>query len=145
MSRRHSETTPLYIGAEQENPVQLNAHDWMPPSEGGIPPWNQPHISRRQIGNGTWHIHAARAGLYALTLRERPAVANSPLTATTAKLRITGMEDLSQPVSEGANGVRFEVDLAEGRTQIKTWLDESNGVSRGAYFVDVEHLDSEDK
>lgn len=140
VSRRHGETTPLYIGAEQENPVQLNAHDWMPPSEGGIPPWNQTHVSSRQIGNGTWHVHAARAGRYALTLRERPAVANFPLTAITAKLRITGMEDLSQPVPEGVTGVRFEVDLPKGRTHIKTWLEEQDGVSRGAYFVDVEYL-----
>lgn len=68
VSRRHAETTPLYIGAEQENPVQLNAHDWMPPSEGEHP-WNQPQISRRPVGNGTWHVHVARAGRYALTLR----------------------------------------------------------------------------
>jgi arylsulfatase B len=139
VSRRHAETTPIYIGSEQENPVRLNAHDWMPPSEGGHP-WNQPHISRRPVGNGTWHVHAARAGRYALTLRERPAVAGFPLTATTAKLRITGREDLSQPVPEGATGVRFEVGLPEGRTQIKTWLDEKDGVSRGAYFVEVEYL-----
>jgi arylsulfatase A-like enzyme len=139
VSRSHAETTPLHIGAEQENPVQLNAHDWMPPSEGGHP-WNQPHILRRPVGNGTWHVHTARAGRYALTLRERPAAAGFPLTATTAKLRITGMEDLSQPVPEAATGVRFEVELPEGRTQIKTWLEEKDGVSRGAYFVDAEHL-----
>jgi hypothetical protein len=142
VSRRHGETTPLFIGAEQENPVQLNAHDWMPPTDGArTPPWNQPHVVRRMVGNGTWHVHVARAGRYALTLRERPAIADFPLTAATAKLRITGMEELSQAVPNGATGVRFEVDLAEGRTQMKTWLDEADGKSRGAYFVDVEFLD----
>lgn len=50
------------------------------------------------------------------------------------------MEDFSQPVPEGATGVRFEVELPEGRTQIKTWLDEKDGVSRGAYFVEVAYL-----
>jgi hypothetical protein len=112
----------------------------MPPSEGPNPPWNQPMVSRRQTGNGTWHVHAARAGLYAFTLRERPAVADFPLTATTAKLRITGMDDFPKPVPDGATGVRFEVELAQGPTRIKTWLDEADGPSRGAYFVEVEYL-----
>jgi arylsulfatase A-like enzyme len=143
VSRRHHETTPLYIGAEQENPVQLTAHDWMPPMEGGTPPWNQPHVSHRKEGNGTWNVRVVRDGRYALTLRERPAHANYPLRATKANLQIADHGKLAEDVSEGATGVRFEVALPAGDTQIKTWLIEEDGASRGAYFVEVEYLNGE--
>jgi len=44
ISRRNHETTLHYIGAEQDNPVHLNTHDWMPPMEGALP-WNQPMVA----------------------------------------------------------------------------------------------------
>ena len=141
VSRRHHETTPLYVGAEPQNPVQLTAHDWMPPMEGGIPPWNQPHVRNRQQGNGTWNVRVARTGRYALTLRERPAVARFPLAATEAKLRVGEMEPLTLDVPPDATGARFELNLTAGETQVRTWLVEEDGTSRGAYFVDVEYLD----
>jgi arylsulfatase A-like enzyme len=140
ISRRHNETTLLHLGSEQENPVQLNAHDWMPPMSLEVPPWNQPHVERRPIGNGTWHVRVVCGGRYAFTLRERPAVAAFPLRASEAQLQIGDQEKLSKQVPQDATGVRFELDLAAGETRIKTWLIEPEGKNRGAYFVDVEHL-----
>ncbi|MEX0867228.1 MAG: arylsulfatase, partial [Pirellulales bacterium] len=35
VSGRHNEFTRLHVGAEQENPVQLSSHDWMPPMTAG--------------------------------------------------------------------------------------------------------------
>ncbi len=135
ISRRFSESTPLYIGTEQQNPVQLNAHDWM--VEQGVPPWNQPHILKRPAHNGPWQVRVARAGRYRFVLRERPATADFPLTASTARLRIGAQMDESKPVPSGATGVSFEVDLQAGDTDVKTWLTDPDGTSRGAYFVEV--------
>jgi hypothetical protein len=99
ISRRHNETTLLHLGSEQENPVQLNAHDWMPPMSLEIPLWNQAHVEGRPVGNGTWHV----------------------------RVRVV-------------RGGRFELDFPAGETRIKTWLIEPEGETRGAYFVDLEHL-----
>ncbi|MEX0867971.1 MAG: N-acetylgalactosamine 6-sulfate sulfatase (GALNS), partial [Pirellulales bacterium] len=123
-----------------ENPVQLSSHDWMPPMTAGIPPWNQPHITQRDVANGAWNVRVVRGGRYALTLRERPAAAKFVLPAKEAQIQIGDQEKLSQEVAKDATGVPFELDLAAGETQIKTWLIEPDGKSRGAYYVDVEYL-----
>jgi len=80
ISRRFNETTPLYIGAEQQPVVQLNAHDWMTEDVRDIP-WNQPHVLERPATNGPWHVRIAREGRYAFNLRERPEAAGFALTA----------------------------------------------------------------
>jgi len=139
ISRRHGEVSRLHLGAEQENPVQLNAHDWMPPMEGEVP-WNQPMIERNKGSNGTWHVRVARGGRYAVTLRERPAVAAFPIRAGEARLAVGGQERLHQPVADGATGVRFELDIPAGDTRINTWFLEPDGSSRGAYFCEVLYL-----
>ncbi|MFP4367251.1 MAG: arylsulfatase [Bacteroidales bacterium] len=137
ISRRFHETTPLYIGAEQQNPVQLNAHDWIMDE---LPPWNQPHIMERPMSNGPWRVRVADAGRYAFTLRERPEVAGFPLSATTARLYIENMVDETKPVIMGATAVKFEVELEAGDTEVKTWLIDDDGTSRGAYYLEVERL-----
>jgi len=139
VSRRHAGPDLLVIGSDQENPVALNAHDWLPPMSGNVP-WNQPGVGNRNVANGTWHVRVARPGRYALTLRERPAVAAHPLGAAVARLAIDGIDGLSRPVPAEATGVRFEVELPAGDTRIRTWLDDADGTSRGAFFIDVEHL-----
>lgn len=140
ISARHGEYTRLHIGAEQENPVQLSSHDWMPPMTKGIPPWNQPTITARAVANGAWNVQVVRAGRYAFTLRERPSAAAFPLRANEAQLQIGTIEKLSKPVGKNTTGVRFEIDLPAGETSIKTWLIETDGETRGAYYVDVEFL-----
>jgi hypothetical protein len=140
ISRRFDETTPLYVGSEHQNPVQLNAHDWMT-SDNIIPPWNQPHILERLEINGPWHVRVTRAGRYRFILRERPETADFPLTATEARLVIGDKMDMKQAVNTGSTGVQFEADLPAGDTKILTWLYEKDGSSRGAYFVDVERLE----
>ncbi|MBW6480506.1 MAG: arylsulfatase [Bacteroidales bacterium] len=138
--QRFHETTPLYIGAEQQNPVQLNAHDWMITD---LPPWNQPHIVERPKSNGPWSVRVTYTGRYAFILRERPEVAGFPLSATSARLYIEDIIDETKPVVQGATAVRFEVELEAGDMEVKTWLIEKDGTSRGAYFVDVYRLSNE--
>lgn len=145
VSSRHDETSLHYIGAEQENPVQLNAHDWMPPMEGRVPPWNQPMIVNDQGSNGTWYVRVVQHGRYAFTLRERPGVVGFTLSAAKAHLRVGDHERLLRAVEEGATGVRFEVDLPAGDTSFKTWLIDEDGNARGAYFVEIERLEPDDE
>jgi arylsulfatase A-like enzyme len=137
ISLRFHETTPLYIGAEQQNPVQLNAHDWI---MNELPPWNQPHIIERPKSNGPWRVRITEAGRYAFILRERPEVACFPLTASSARLYIEDMVDEIKPVEQIATAVRFEVELEAGDVEVKTWLIDKDGTSRGAYYVEVNRL-----
>jgi len=145
VSSRHHEASRLHVGAPQENPVQLSSHDWMPPKTNSGPPWNQPHVTRRPFSNGTWHVNVVRSGRYAITLRERPASAAFSLTAREAQLQIGERENLTKEVTKDATGVRFEVDLTNGVTSLKTWLIEPDDRVRGAFYVDVEYLAATDK
>ncbi len=139
ISQRFDETTPLYIGAQQQPSVQLSSHDWMTPDLRHLP-WNQPQVRQRPLSNGPWRIRVARAGRYAFVLRERPEVAEFPLTATEARLRIGDLVDERQTVPPDATGVRFEVRLPAGDMELQTWLIESDQTSRGAYYVQADYL-----
>jgi arylsulfatase A-like enzyme len=138
LSQRFGETTPLYIGAKQENPVVLNAHDWMIDEH---PPWNQPHILNRPVQNGPWRVKVAESGKYQFVLRERPEVANFPLTATGARLRIGNQVDERLDVTPGATGVYFDCELQAGDTDVQTWLTEDDGTAHGAFFVEVTRIE----
>ena len=87
--------------------------------------------------NGFWAVEFVRAGTYRVTLRGRPAGIAHRLAAGTACLRI-GDSERSAPVAAGAHAVTFSLDVPAGPVLLQTWLDESSGPSRGAYFVDVE-------
>jgi hypothetical protein len=88
-------------------------------------------------------VRVARAGRYIFTLRERPEVAAFPLTAAQARLRIGDLIDETKAISAGATGVRFEVNLPAGDTDVMTWLIEKNGTSRGAYYVESLYMETE--
>jgi arylsulfatase A-like enzyme len=141
VSTRFQETTPLYIGAGQQEHVQLNAHDWMADRTEEVP-WNQPLVVQRMETNGPWRVRAVRAGRYRFVLRERPKVAGFELPARQARLRVGEAFDETRSVEPGATGVRFEVDLPAGDAEIRTWLVDADGTSRGAYYVDVTYLGS---
>jgi len=106
----------------------------------GALPWNQPMVANRNIGNGTWHVRVVRAGRYAITLRERPAVANFTLRTTEAQLQIGDAEKLTREIPPDSTSIRFDLDLPAGENRIKTWLIEPDGTTRGAYFAEVEFL-----
>ncbi len=138
VSQSFDETTPLYIGSKHQNPVVLNAHDWMIDKS---PPWNQPHILNRPEKNGPWRVRITEPGKYIFVLRERPEVANFPLTAKEARLLIGDQFDEKMKVPSGASGVQFECELQAGDANIQTWLVDKDGTSRGAYFVEVLRVD----
>ena len=63
---------PLTIGSDAENPARLCSCDWA---------WvyadNQRGIRGPVMDSGTWHVDAARAGLYSFTLRRWPEESGS--------------------------------------------------------------------
>ncbi len=146
---------PLTIGAAEENPMRLCSADWA---------WafadNQSNIRGPAMDSGTWHVQAARAGTYALTLRRWPEesglaiAAEAPplvgvdggwpagkaIPAASAWLRAGGSE-AAVPVPEGATEVTFRVPLDAGAAQIRSWwLDAAGNELAGAYYLTAERL-----
>ena len=105
----------------------------------GNPPWNFGSIRKLPRVTGPWHVDVKRAGRYRIVLRQWPIEANKPVVATRAKLQIAGIEKES-PVEPDTRGVVFELDLPEGKTELRTWLFDEQGKAGGAYFTDVELL-----
>jgi hypothetical protein len=66
-------------------------------------------------------------------------VAAYPLRPGTARLKI-GELALTKTIPPDATVVTFEVNLTPGKTRLQTWLTETGGAVRGAYFVEVEYL-----
>jgi arylsulfatase A-like enzyme len=135
VSRRFAEYCPIVIGAEQENPTTITAHDWHAEQV----PWNHEQIRKMPYQNGFWAIDVARPGKYRFTLRHQPAQATFALEAKTARLKI-GETEATQPVPAGATAVSLEVELKQGETRMQTWLTNEDGKERGAFFIDVLRL-----
>jgi hypothetical protein len=114
----------------------LTCHDW----HGKVAPSGQDMVKKGIEANGFWAVEVARAGKYEITLRQQPAVAKFAIQAQTARLTV-GKVDANQQVAAGATSVTFQVRLEAGSTRLQTWLAQKNGVSRGAYFVEVRYVD----
>ena len=138
VSQRFGEYCEIVIGADEENPARLTAHDWHDADE---VPWNQGHIRDPELHcNGFWAVKIERDGRYEFTLRRLPLEEDAPLEATTARIRI-GEVELTQAVPGRAPSITFTADLKAAKTRLQTWLtDENTGKSRGAYFVYAKRL-----
>ena len=146
---------PLTIGAAEENPMRLCSADWA---------WafadNQRNIRGPAMDSGTWHVRAARAGTYSLTLRRWPEESGLPIAAeapplvgvdggwpvgkaipaASAWLRAGGSE-ATLPVPEGATEVTFRMPLDTGPAQIRSWwIDAAGNQLAGAYYLTARHL-----
>ena len=137
VSARFGEYCPIVLGSPRQNPTVLTCHDWH--ESGAEQVWDQRQLAGRPKANGFWAVEVERAGRYRFTLRERPVVAKHPLPAGVARLKI-GQLVLNKAIEPGATGVTFEVDLKPGETRLETWLAETGGEVRGAFFVEVEYL-----
>lgn len=134
--------TPVRIdlGNLAENPTVLCSQDWYLPK--GNPPWNFNSIKKLPRTTGPWMVEVKSAGRYRITLRQYPAEANKPVVATQAKLEIAGLS-LKQPVEPLTHGVVFETNLPAGPTELVTYLYDTKGRAGGAYFTEVELIESE--
>ncbi len=145
----------IIINTEKENPVCIRSHDWHSP---GLPPWNQGHIRTGLIGNGFWVLDVAEAGTYKFALRRWPLETGLALNAslppgeavdggipqpagvsirfTTARIAI-GKEEQTTEVDPDQQDVSFTFDLEPGEFHMQTWLADTKGTTRGAYYVYV--------
>lgn len=133
--------TPVRIdlGNLEHNPTELCSQDWRMPN--GNPPWNFGAIRRLPKVTGPWMVEVVRAGRYKITLRQFPEVAQKTVVAVSAKLEIAG-QTLEQPVEAGSKGVVFEMELPAGPAELVTYLYDRRGKAGGAYFTEVELVDS---
>jgi arylsulfatase A-like enzyme len=129
----------IVIGAPQENPAHLTCMDWH--ADLRDIPWDQSLIDRMPPSNGYWMIDVARAGHYEFVLRHKPAVAEFPLRATRAEVRV-GAEQATMPVLDDATEARLALNLPAGPARLDTRLtDAERGESRGAFFVEIRRVE----
>ncbi|MXX23949.1 MAG: arylsulfatase [Caldilineaceae bacterium SB0668_bin_21] len=146
---------PLTIGADAENPARLCSCDWA---------WvyadNQRGIRGPVMDSGTWHVEAARAGLYSFTLRRWPEEsglgisdpapvmqgvdgswpAGKALPVASAWLQV-GRSEQTLPVPPDATAQTFEMAVERGPTTVKSWWhDEQGSPLAGAYYLTAERL-----
>ncbi|MEX0792635.1 MAG: arylsulfatase [Pirellulaceae bacterium] len=140
ISTRFDELVPIDLGHPVANPTTLTAHDWH--TEDPLTPWHQNHIKDKKLAwNGFWAVRVAEDGLYRITLRRWPETHPGPLEADLARIRIGEVEQKRETKREDTL-VSFTAILAEGETQLQTWLTNTeSGLVRGAYYVDVEKMD----
>lgn len=138
INTRFDEFVHIDIGSDAENPALITAHDWEPVI-GNAVPWNQGAVDRHPYNNGKWRINVTQSGKYEFILRRKPAYSKTLLTANKASLFV-GDNQWTTVVPEGASGVRFIVDLKKGQTTLLTELTDSNGKTRGAFFIEVKRL-----
>lgn len=131
---RFTEYVAIGVGSRFENPAHLTCHDWHAPIQ--QVPWNHQQIAKNPIANGFWIVNVEAPGTYEITLRCRPESAHHPLKKGVARIQI-GDQKLQQDIDEGDLSTTFTLDLTKGQKKLQTWLDEGNGVSRGAFFVEI--------
>lgn len=161
------ERVAISLGDEREPVAILTAHDWEqdPPSpatgsivpKGAQPPkaaslpWNQFEVRRMPQVNGAWTVEVTKTGLYEITLRSAPAEVNIPLPATEARLQLGDLDmtkeiepewvgDFAHNFHNGASSVTFQARLPAGRAQLRTFLIDVDGRTRGAFYVTVRRL-----
>ncbi|MSR58551.1 MAG: N-acetylgalactosamine 6-sulfate sulfatase [Planctomycetaceae bacterium] len=132
---RFGEYVRIELGSAQANPATLTCHDW----HSDQVPFDHLSVKKDPAANGFWAVEFVRGGTYQVTLRARPQGIAHQFKAGNARLKIGELER-SQPVSEGTDAVVFKLPVAAGPTLLQTWIDDTGGPSRGAFFVDVERI-----
>ncbi|MEI6892412.1 MAG: arylsulfatase [Pontiella sp.] len=133
--------TPVRIdlGNPAEPITVLCSQDWH--MKTGNPPWNFNAIKKLPKVTGPWMVNVKRNGRYRITLRQWPIEANKPVIAVRARVEIAGQEN-ECVVESGSKGVVFEMDLPSGPTELVTYLYDNKGKAGGAYFTEVEWLET---
>jgi arylsulfatase A-like enzyme len=130
------------LGAKEMPSQELCCHDWHP----GDPatPWNQSGqagVAGDPLVNGWWAVNVARAGRYRFELRMRPAGTEYKIPAGEARVKI-GDKEATAKIAEGADNATIELNLEPtGHVQLQTWLTQTDGKSRGAYYTTVRRLE----
>ena len=147
--------SPISLGSEQENPVQLCCSDWQ-----DIYCDNPTHVSEAVGGptGGPWNVFVERSGAYEISVYRWLPDLNLPLTAgrqaqkmtagqlpagkalpiAAAKLTIGGQQ-ASAKANAGDRFISFRVKLAAGtKTQLHAWFQDAQGNNlAGAFYATV--------
>ncbi len=148
---RLHEFSPIHIGSDKENPLQLSPCDWMDVFI------DQQAQVRRQKRNGPWAIFVEQDGTYEFELRRWAREADAAITAAlpahkgvdgstppgeawpvaSAELKIGDLKKASAVAADDKQ-ITFSVPLARGRTELQTWFRDAAGAEiGGAYYVYV--------
>lgn len=163
VAENHGRDCEIALGSPCANPTLLTAYHWNNESgEQRDMPWAHVHIVAGPLQNGFWRVRVDRPGTYAVRLRRWPRetglainaqasfqppekswhpIVPGNLTATRARLRL-GNIDQTLPVLAGAAEVVFQAELPPGSGCLQTWFLDEAGNSRGAYYVEVERLET---
>lgn len=155
------EYQPLLVGTEAENPVILSPNYWA-----GVDVDNHHRVSAAEGGprGGVFHLKVMRTGNYRIELRRWPfhtgeplgspgpkhtvagrsleeVIANRPALDIAAAVLRVGQQEMRATTSPEALGVRFEVPLQEGETQLQAWFQDRQGNDLcGAFYVNIEFV-----
>lgn len=131
-----SQYARFQLGSPQENPTLLTVRDWHP-TEGRVI-WKQSQLGDDQLAiNGFWAVNVIETGAYSIRLARFPEDAENPMRAVTARIQI-GKIALEKTIAPNDTSVIFKTHLAAGPATLQTWLTDSEGTERGAYFVQIE-------
>jgi arylsulfatase A-like enzyme len=135
---------PLEAGGNQDETIvqQLSCHDWHPGSP--ATPWNQSGqggVAANPLVNGWWAVRVPRAGTYRFTLRMRPDGTEHLLPAGEAKVQV-GEVAGTVKIPPAATSVEIDLKLEPtDHVRLQTWLTQTDGQSRGAYYTSVRRLE----
>ncbi len=159
-----SQSTPIYLGHEADNPARLTSHDWITTR---LTPWNQQHIRNAYNGKentGFWNVKVVADGTYKIRLRRWPEEADKAISASlppgedvpgvkpfravpgkainpeNVTLQI-GDTTKTKPVDGSRKEVTFELPLKAGTTTMSALFTTADGEEYGAYYAYVEKLD----
>jgi hypothetical protein len=153
-----AQTTEIYLGHPDANPVRLTSHDWIADDS---TPWNQSHIRKGDDApghTGFWAVKVVEPGDYTVELRRWPEEADAAINAglppgedvpgvaanrTTpgraieineAHLKIGGQE-LTMPVGRQDKSVRFDLHLEPGQDELWAKFTGPGGNEVGAFYA----------
>lgn len=142
VSPRFGEYSDILLGAATAPSQELCCHDWHPGDP--VTPWNQSGqagVAGNPLVNGWWAVKVARPGKYQFILRMRPEGTEHKVPAGEARVKIGEKEGIVK-IAEGAENATIELDLQPtDHVRLQSWLTQTDGKSRGAYYTTVRRLD----
>ncbi len=159
----YAQSTRIYLGHPDANPVRLTCHDWITPK---MTPWHQGSVRKAMNGKantGFWNVRVIEAGEYEITLRRWPVEAGAgindplpagepvpgenafrtatgmPIAATSATVSI-GPKTQTTTVESGADDVTMRMNLKAGDFQLSATFDTDDATSYGAYYAYVRRM-----
>ena len=153
---------PIYLGAEEENPVTLSSMDL---NGDNIPiVWTQTMVVFGREALGSWYVNVTRTGRYRIDLRRWPTELPIPISSTVSRECSDGLiyarkDEKPHAITEADRATmtiwgkthsievlpeneraHFEVELEKGLTDLDAWFWKGEERLANVYFVEVEFL-----